>query len=77
MKNIALKKEKYSDNKQGNITVSTKITNFIKFLTNFYFKNFYKTKPLEKTRGLSTLWDDKLSSQLHTKFYWFYDSISH
>ena len=51
MKNIALKKEKYSDNKQGNITVSTKITNFIKNLTNFYFKNFYKTKPLEKTRG--------------------------
>lgn len=48
MKNITLKKEKYSDNKQGNITVSTKITNF-------YFKNFYKTKPLEKTRGLSTL----------------------
>lgn len=55
MKNIALKKEKYSDNKQGNITVSTKITNFIKNLTNFNFKNFYKTNPLEKTRGLSTL----------------------
>ena len=55
MKNIALKKEKYSDNKQGNITISTKITNFIKKLINFYFKNFCKTKPLEKTRGLSTL----------------------
>ena len=55
MKNIALKKEKYSNNKQDNITISTKITNFIKKLTNFHFKNFCKTKPLEKTRGLSTL----------------------
>ena len=48
MKNIALKKEKYSNNKQGNITISTKITNFIKKLINFHFKNFCKTKSLEK-----------------------------
>lgn len=55
MKNIALKKEKYSDNRQDNITISTIFTKFIRKLTNLCFKSFYKIKPLEKTRGLSTL----------------------
>ena len=40
MKNIALKKEKYSNNKQDNITISTKITNFIKKINKFPFQKF-------------------------------------